>query len=66
METNDIRNYDTKYIENIIQIKTNEDKYACLRFLTINNSLTSFRKYYDDNYINSTIDYSDCLIYFTK
>ena len=75
METNDIRNYNeitdngikssNKYIEKIIPIKTDEDKDACLRFLTINNNiLTLCHKYYDVKYINSIMEYSDCLIYF--
>ena len=75
METNDIRNYNEitdngiksslKYIEKIIPIKTEEDKDACLRFLTINhNILTLCQGFYDDKYINSIVEYSDCLIYF--
>ena len=75
METNDIRNYNeitdngikpsTKYIEKIMPIKTEEDKDACLRFLTINNNmLTSCHTYYNVEYINSIMKYSDCLIYF--
>ena len=51
METNDIT-------DNNIIIKTEEDKNACLRFLTINNNNLS------DEYINSIVEYSDCLIYF--
>lgn len=75
METNDLRNYNEiinngikpsiKYIEKIIQIKTEEDKDACLRFLTINNNnLTLCHTYYNVEYINSVMEYSDCLIYF--
>lgn len=77
METNIIRNYNeitengikptTKYIERIISIKTEEDKDACLRYLTINNnSLTLCHKYYNAGYINSVIESSDCLIYFSS
>lgn len=77
METNIIRNYNeitengikptTKYIERIISIKTAEDKDACLRYLTINNnSLTLCHKYYNAGYINSVIESSDCLIYFSN
>lgn len=75
METNDIRNYNEltddgvkpsiKYIEKIIPIRTDEDKDACLRFLTINNnSLTLCHTYYSDEHINTILEYSDCLIYF--
>ena len=77
METNDIRNYNNitdngikpsiKYIEKIIQIKTEEDKDSCLRFLTINNNtLTLCHRYYNAKYINSIIEYSDYLLYFTS
>jgi hypothetical protein len=77
METNDIRNYNeitdngikssNKYTEKLIQIKTEEDKDACLRFLTINNNnLTLCHTYYDVKYINSIIEYSDCLLYFSS
>ena len=69
METNNIRNYDEitdniikptiKYIEKIIPIKTEEDKDACLRFLTI-----LCDGYYNGEYINGMLEYSDCLIYF--
>lgn len=72
METNIIRNYNeitengikptTKYIERIISIKTAEDKDACRRYLTI-NTLTLCHKY---KYINSVIESSDCLIYFSS
>lgn len=75
METNDIRNYNEitdngikpsiKYIEKIIQIKTEEDKESCLRFLTLNNNITSLcHGFYNHEYINSIIEYSDCLIYY--
>jgi len=75
METNEIRNYNEitdngiqssiKYTEKIIPIKTQEDKDACLRFLTINhNTLTLCHGFYNDDYINSIIEYSDCLIYY--
>ena len=75
METNNIRNYNeitdkgnkpsTKYIEKLIPIKTEEDKDACLRFLTINNnSVVLCHKYYTVEYINSIMEYSDYLIYF--
>ena len=77
METNDIRNYNeitdidirpsTKYIEKIIAIKTEEDKDACLRFLTINNnSIALCHRYYNVEYIHSIMEYSDFLIYFTS
>lgn len=77
METNDIRNYNeitdngikpsTKYIEKLIPIKTEEDKDACLRFLTINNnSLALCHRYYSVEYINSIMEYSDYLIYFSS
>lgn len=56
-----------KYIEKVIQIKTEEDKDACLRFLTLNNnSSTLCHKYYNTEHINSMIEYSDCLIYFVS
>jgi hypothetical protein len=75
MEANDIRNYNEitdngikpsiQYIEKIIQIKTEEDKDACLRFLTLNhNILTLCHGFYNHDYINSIIEYSDCLIYY--
>ena len=75
METNIIRNYNEitdngikpsiKYIEKIIPIKTEEDKDACLRFLTLNNkNLTLCHGYYDMKYINTIIEYSDFLVYF--
>jgi len=70
METNDIRNYSikssTKYIEKLIQIKTEEDKDACLRFLTINNSLRLCHKYYNVEHVNTIIKHSDYLIYFSS
>jgi hypothetical protein len=71
METNEITNNGikptTKYIERIIIIKTEQDKDACLRFLTINNnSLTLCHTYYNDKYINSVMEDSDCLIYFSS
>jgi len=77
MEVNDIRNYNeitdmgirpsTKYIEKIIAIKTDEDKDACLRFLTINNNSTALcHRYYNVEYIHSIMEYSDFLIYFTS
>jgi len=77
METNNVRNYteitvntpkpSIKYIEKIIPIKTEEDKDACLRFLTIsNNSLTLCHRYYTEEYINSIIEYSDSLLYFSS
>jgi hypothetical protein len=77
METNDIRNYieitdngikpSIKYIEKVIPIKTEEDKDACLRFLTLNDSsLTLCHKYYTTAFINNMIEYSDCLIYFVS
>ena len=77
METNNIRNYNeireigirpsTKYIEKIIALKTDEDKDACLRFLTINNnSLTLCHSYYTAEYINSIMEYSDYLIYYSS
>ena len=50
-----------KYIEKVIQIKTEEDKDACLRFLTL-----LCHKYYNTEHINSMIEYSDCLIYFVS
>jgi hypothetical protein len=75
METNNIRNYNeitytgitpsTRYIEKHIPIKTDEDKDACLRFLTINNK-NLCQAYYDDTHINSIIEYSDFLIYFSN
>ena len=76
MDTNDIRNYNEitdngikpsiKYSEKLIPIKTEEDKDACLRFLTINNnSLSLCHTYYSVEYINSIMEYSDCLIYFS-
>lgn len=77
METNDIRNYNEilnntlkpsiKYIERITPIKTDEDKDACLRFLTINNNSSELcHRYYNVEHINSVIEYSDCLIYFVS
>lgn len=71
METNDIRNYNEilsiKYIERITPIKTDEDKDACLRFLTINNNSAELcHRYYNVEHINSVIEYSDCLIYFVS
>ena len=75
METNEIRNFNEitnkgdnpsiKYIEKIIAIKSYEDKEACLRFLTINNNkLMLCHGFYNDEYINSIVEYSDYLIYF--
>ncbi len=52
----------TRYIEKHIPIKTDEDKDACLRFLTIRPNLC--HGYYDDKHINSIIEYSDYLIFF--
>ena len=77
METNEIRNYNeitengikpiTKYNERIISIKTEEDKDACLRYITINNnSLILCHKYYNAEYIKSVIEYSDRFIYFSS
>ena len=77
METNNIRNYNeitytgitpsTRYLEKHIPIKTVEDKDACLRFLTINNnSLALCHRYYSVEYINSIMEYSDYLIYFSS
>ena len=75
METNNLRNYNeitdngitpsTRYIEKHIPIKTDEDKDACLRFLTISNT-NLCHGYYDDKYINSIIEYSDYLIFFSN
>jgi hypothetical protein len=75
METNDIRNYNeitntgitpsNKYIEKIIPIKTEEDRDACLRFLTINNNILPLcHGFYNDTYINSVVECSNYLIYF--
>ena len=75
METNNIRNYNeitnsgirpsNKYIEKIIRIKTEEDKDACLRFLTINNNILPLcHGFYNDTYINSVVESSNYLIYF--
>jgi hypothetical protein len=75
MNTNNIRNYNeitnngikssTVYIEKKIPIRTEEDKDACLRFLTItNNILTLCHGHYTDKHINSIIDNSSYLIYF--
>jgi len=62
METNEITDTDinpsVKYIEKIIPIKTEEDKYSCLRFLTI-----LCHSHYNEKYINSLLEYSDYLIY---
>ena len=74
METNDIRNYNEiidnsikpsiKYIEKIIPLKTVDDKDDCLRFLTLNNNiLTLCHGFYNDKYITSVVECSDCLIY---
>ena len=78
METNIVRNYNeitdssssikptTKYMEKTMAIKIEQDKDACHRFLTINNNSSMLcHKYYTDEYINSTIEYCDYLIYFT-
>jgi len=75
METNDIRDYNEitnngikpsiKYIERTIQIRTDEDKDACIRFLTINNNLELCQKYYDTAHINSIIEYSDYFLYYS-
>lgn len=75
MNTNTIRNYNeitnngiipsTKYIEKVISIKKEEDKDACLRFLTINNTILSLcHGYYSPEYINTIIECGDTLIYF--
>ncbi len=75
METNDIRNYNEitntgikssrKYIEKILHLRTDEDKDACLRFLTIVNTIrTLCHGFYSPEYLNSTINYSDYCIYF--
>lgn len=74
METNEIRNYSeitnngitpsVKYVEKIIQLKTEEDKDACLRFLTINNNILELcHGFYSSEYINSVIEYCDYFIY---
>lgn len=74
METNDIRNYEevintgirpsTKYIEKVLRIRSEDDKDACLRFLTINNkSLALCRGFYTDEYIRSVVESSDALLY---
>ena len=64
---NEITDYHTKYIEKIVPFKTVEDRDACLRFLTINNnSLTLSHEYYNSEYINSLLEYSDYLIYFVS
>jgi len=76
MEKNNIRNYNEitengikssiKYVEKIIAIKTEEDRDACFRFLTMaNNASELCHKFYNAEYINSIIEYSDCLIYFS-
>lgn len=72
---NNIRNYNeitdngitpsTKYIEKHISIKNDEDKDACLRFLTITNT-NLCHGYYDAKHINSIIEYSDYLIFFSN
>ena len=75
METNNIRNYNeitnnrikpsTKYIEKLVPIKTEEDKDSCLRFLTINNNISTLcHGYYSAEYINSILESSDYLLYF--
>ncbi len=52
-------------MEKIIQIKTDREKDDCLRVLTRNNNnLTQCHKYYDIEYINRTVEYSDFIIYF--
>jgi len=77
MEKNNIRNYNEitengikssiKYVEKIIAIKTEEDRDACFRFLTMaNNASELCHKFYNAEYINSIIEYSDCLIYFSN
>jgi len=77
MEKNNIRNYNeitengikssVKYIEKIIAIKTEEDRDDCFRFLTMaNNASELCHKFYTAEYINSIIEYSDCLIYFSN
>jgi hypothetical protein len=75
METNDIRNYNLtntstvsmKYVEKITALKTEEDKDACLRLLTLNNnSHTLCRAYYTTEHIKSSIEYSDYLLHFTS
>jgi hypothetical protein len=76
METNNIRNYDeitntgikpsTKYIEKIVPIRTEEDKDACLRFLTLNNNSDALcHGFYDTNHINRIIEYCEYLLYFS-
>lgn len=74
METNNIRNYNditntsiipVKYVEKIIGLKTEEDKDACLRLLTLNNnSQTICHAYYTTEHIKSSIEYSDYLLHF--
>lgn len=70
MEKNNIRNYNEitqKYVEKIIAIKTEEDRDDCFRFLTMaNNASELCHKFYNAAYINSIIEYSDCLIYFSN
>ena len=60
METNDYTEI-SKYVEKIIPIKTEEDKDAYLKFITILS-----HTYYTTEYINSMVEYSDCLIYFVS
>lgn len=75
MESNDIRNYieltntgtnpSSKYIEKQLALKTEDDKDACLRFLTMNNnSISLCQGYYDDKHLQSIVEYSDYLLYF--
>jgi hypothetical protein len=56
----------TNYVEKIIAIKTEEDRDACFRFLTMANVSELCHKFYNAEYINSIIEYSDCLIYFSN
>ena len=75
METNDIRNYNEitnngikpskKYVEKILHLRTDEDRDACLRFLTIVNTITTLcHGFYSPEYLNSIIEDSDYCIYF--
>lgn len=45
-------------IEKILHLRTDEDRDACLRFLTL------YRGFYSAEYLNSIIEYSDYCIYF--
>lgn len=51
------------YIEKIMPIKTDEDKDASFRILTLSNTLYEG---HGDKRINSIIEYSDFLIYFSN